>query len=179
MDSFKTSPTPSSMPPSVSVTPSLRSLATPLADHVNSTHYWAPIDPLAISETTFSSQVSSPTHTPSITAKYYRPRSAVHRRDATPECVSLLKQITANSVASSVTPELSISQSMTPSYPEYEFYDIQAHLGNPPTLTSQQPHPLAQQRIQHNHLHFHVHHNQVEGPCDRALSMVIRANGQS
>lgn len=139
MDSFKTSPTPSSMPPSVSVTPSLRSLATPLADHVNSTHYWAPIDPLAISETTFSSQVSSPTHTPSITAKYYRPRSAVHRRDATPECVSLLKQITANSVASSVTPELSISQSMTPSYPEYEFYDIQAHLGNPPTLTSHLP----------------------------------------
>lgn len=126
------------MPPSVSVTPSLRSLATPLADHVHSTHYWAQIDPLAISETELSSRMPSPSHASGMTAKYYRPRSAAHRRDSTPECVSLLKQITANSVASSITPELSISQSMTPVYPDYEFYDIRAHLGNPPTLT---PHP--------------------------------------
>lgn len=138
MDSFRTSPTPSSMPPSVSVTPSLRSLTTPLADHVNSTNYWAQIDPLAISETEFDPQISRSSYASSVTAKYYRPRSAVHRRDSTPECVSLLKQITASSVANSITPELSVSQSMTPSYSEYEFYDLRAHLGNPPTMT---PHP--------------------------------------
>ncbi|ESU35459.1 Hypothetical protein DHA2_10892 [Giardia duodenalis] len=143
MDSFTTSPTPSSMPPSVSVTPSLRSLATPLADHVNSTQYWAPIDPLAISNNGFDSQTSSPSHTSGITAKYYRPRSAVHRGDTTPECVSLLKQITTNSVASSITPALSVSQSMTPSYSEYEFYDIQAHLGKPHTLISHLPTPAS------------------------------------